>query len=174
MEPAGIVVMLPTRARVLVLVLTAIVVQTAALSRLRPAGVVPDLPVLLAIGVGLVGGPDRGAATGFSIGLLFDLFLETPLGLSALVFSIVGFAAGIIGQNIVRASRWIPVVAAAAGSAVAEVLFALTGSVVGEEGLVAPRLALVAVVVALANLVLAPLVLRSTTWALADDLGVRG
>jgi rod shape-determining protein MreD len=168
-EPAGLI---PTRLRVTLFVVMAIIVQIAALARFRPVGVVPDLPVLVAIGGGMVGGPERGAVIGFSAGLAFDLFLETPFGLSALVFSIAGFAAGIVGQSIVRASRWIPVVAAAAASALAEVLFALTGAVVGAEGMVAPRLALVALVVAVINIVLAPLVLRSASWALTDDMSL--
>jgi rod shape-determining protein MreD len=160
---------IPVRARIGLVVVAAVLLQVAALARIRPMGVVPDLMVLVAIGAGMIGGPERGAVVGFAAGLAFDLFLETPLALSALVFSITGYAVGLIGQAIVRASRWIPIVTAAAASALAEVLFAVTGSVVGQPGLLEPRLALVAVVVAIANLALAPLVMWASAWALSEE-----
>ena len=66
-------------------------------------------------------------------------FLQTPLGLSALAFSLVGFTVGLVGQAMVRASRWIPMVTAAAASALGEVLFAVAGvGRLDQPGLVEP------------------------------------
>ena len=58
------------------------------------AGVSADLLILLAVVGGLTLGPDRGAIVGFAAGLSYDIFLQSPLGLRALVFCLVGFVAG--------------------------------------------------------------------------------
>ena len=50
------------------------------------SGSPPDLMLALAVAAGLAGGPERGAWVGFAAGLLADCFLQTPLGLSALVY----------------------------------------------------------------------------------------
>ena len=70
----------------LVVLAFALVQQTLMLD-LRSGGVHPDIMVLLPILAGLVGGPARGASMGFASGLVADLFLPTPFGLSALVGS---------------------------------------------------------------------------------------
>lgn len=148
-------------------VLAVLVLQTAVLSRVRLAGVVPDAMVLLAVSAAVVGGPAAGAVTGFTAGLGMDLFLpSTPLGLSALVFSIVGYATGVVAEGYVRTTWWIPVVTIAAASAGGEAAFALTAAVVGTPDLVNAHLATVAGVVALCNGLLAPLGLRLAAWAL--------
>lgn len=145
----------------------ALVVQTAVLSRVRVAGVVPDAMVLLAAAAAVVGGPAAGAATGFAAGLGIDLFLpSTPLGLSALVFTLVGYATGVVAEGYVRATWWIPVLTVAVASAAGEVLFALTAAVVGTPGILTGHLATVAGVVAATNAALAPAGLRAAAWAL--------
>ena len=53
--------------------------------------IAPDIMVLLPIVAGIIGGPARGATIGFGTGLVSDLFLPTPFGLSALVGCLLGF-----------------------------------------------------------------------------------
>ena len=155
------------RFRAPLLIVTALVVHLAVLSRVRVAGVMPDLMLLLGIAAGLTGGPSRGAAVGFASGIAVDLFLETPFGLSALAFTLVGFAVGTVETGILRTSWWIPVVTAFLASAAGEVLFALAGAVVGETHLVTARLGVVTAVVGLTNALLAPGVVRMVGWAVA-------
>jgi rod shape-determining protein MreD len=147
-------------------VATGLVVHLAVLGRLRVAGVMPDFMILLAVGAGIVGGPSRGAVVGFASGFAADLFLRTPLGLSALVFTMVGYGVGTAQSAILRTSWWIPMLTALVASAAGEVLFALSGSVVGETGMVNSRLLLVAGVVGGINAVLAPIVVRAMGWAM--------
>ena len=73
------------------LLLAALVIHTSVLSGIRLQGVRPDLMLLIAVCAGLVAGPERGAIVGFAAGLASDLFLQTPLGLSALTFTVVAF-----------------------------------------------------------------------------------
>lgn len=160
-----------TRLRAPLLVATALVLHTTVLVRLRPAGVAPDLMLLLAVAGGIAGGAVRGGILGFFSGMAIDLFLETPLGLSALVFCLVGYAVGTAQAAILRTAWWIPVVTALVASAAGEVVYALVGTVVGGQGLLTARLALVVGVVSVVNAVLAVLVVPLVGWALADQAG---
>lgn len=154
------------RLRVPLLVLTGLVVHLAVLGRVRVAGVMPDFMLLLAVAAGIVGGPSRGAVVGFASGFAVDLFLRTPLGLSALVFTMVGYGVGTAQSAILRTSWWIPMLTALVASACGEVLFALSGAVVGETGMVNGHLLVVAGVVAVMNALMAPLAVRAMGWAL--------
>jgi rod shape-determining protein MreD len=149
-------------------VLLALLLHTLVLSRLRVAGVTPDLMLLLAVAGGITGGPERGAVLGFVSGLVIDLFLQTPLGLSALVFSVVGYAVGTVHTGVLRSAWWIPVLTALVASAAGEALYALSGTVVGQPRLVTVRLLVIVGVVGLLNAVLAPLAVRVVGWSLAS------
>ncbi len=149
----------------LVIVLFVVVQQTLMLD-LRVGGVHPDIMILLPIVAGLVGGPSRGASMGFAAGLVADLFLPTPFGLSALVATLIGFAVGVATLALDRTSRWLPVVAALGGSAVYEIVYALLGSVLGQPQMVHVDLLRVVVVVSLTNAVLAVPAVRLVNWAL--------
>jgi hypothetical protein len=55
-------------------------------------------------------------------------------------------------------------------SALGEVLFPVFQAIIGFEGWVQPRMIVVALVVAIINLLLAPLVLPLTRWTLKESL----
>jgi len=91
------------RFKVPVLVLIALVVHAQLLPDVRVRGVHPDLMLLVAVAGGIVAGPSAGAVLGFSVGLLTDLlFLETPLGLSAMVFCLVGYGVGLLQARAIN------------------------------------------------------------------------
>jgi rod shape-determining protein MreD len=74
-----------------------VVAQVAVASRLlhlQPWGLVPDLAVLAVAAVAVAGGRRMGAAFGFSAGVIMDLYLATPLGVTALAYTLVGQALG--------------------------------------------------------------------------------
>ena len=102
-------------ARVVLVVLLFVTVQETLMLDLRVGGVHPDIMVLLPIVAGIAGGPARGATMGFGAGLVADLFLPTPFGLSALVGSLVGFGVGVATLALDRSALWLPPVAALAG-----------------------------------------------------------
>ena len=147
------------RFKVPVLLLIALVVHAQLLPDVRVAGVHPDLMLLVAVAGGIAAGPSAGAVLGFSAGLLTDLlFLETPLGLSAMVFCLVGYGVGLLQAGVLRSSWWLPVVTALVACAAGEMLFALVGALFGERRLVTGRLPLVAGVVGLLDAILAVVV----------------
>lgn len=115
---------------VLVVVLT---VQTTWLTDLRPFGVPGDLLLLLAIAAGMAGGPVRGATVGFVAGIAMDLVLTSPLGLSALAYLAVGYAVGTVHDGVLRSAPWIPVVAAFVASVLGVIFFVVLGQLVGQQ-----------------------------------------
>jgi rod shape-determining protein MreD len=159
-------------ARMSFLLALALTFQLSVASRIELFGVQGDVMLLVAVAAGLAAGPDRGATLGFAAGLCFDLFLQSPFGLSALTYALVAYVAGSLQDSVLRATWWIPVATAAAASALGVILYGVFGTVVGEDLL---RLSLlrIAVVVATLNAVAAPIVLRSVRWATGTSESVR-
>ena len=124
------------------------------------------LVVLLPILAGVIGGPSRGAAMGFGAGLVADLFLPTPYGLSALVGSLVGFGSGVATLMLNRSAWWLPPLAALGGSAVYELIYASLGSVLGQPQMLHVDLFRIVVVVSVTNAVLALPAMRIVAWAM--------
>ncbi len=155
--------------RVSAIVLAALVLQVSLFSRFSYEGARPDVLLLLAIVAGFTCGPERGAIVGFAAGMSFDILLTTPLGLSALVYTLVGYGVGVATSGVVRSSRWIGPAVVVAASAAGVLLYAVLGAVIGEPTLEGPSLASIVVTVAAVNAALAPLAVRAFTWARTDD-----
>jgi rod shape-determining protein MreD len=155
------------RARVPFVVLLFLVVELTVLDRLRVFGAGPDIMLLLAVVAGIEGGPRVGALFGFAGGIALDLFLETPMGLSALVFCIVGYAVGNIQGGVLRAAWWIPIVTTFVASVAGVLAYALVATVVGQPHLVTTHLLVVAAVVGVFNAILSPFALRLVRWSLS-------
>ena len=154
-----------TRIRVAAVLALTLVVHLTALSRFRFDDVRPDALLLVAVIAGLVAGPDRGAIVGFAAGVLGDLFLQTPFGLSALVYCLVGFAVGSLQAGILRAAWWIPVATALGASVAGTVLYALLGAMVGQPEFVSSHLVTIALLVGVMNAALAPAAVRLVEWS---------
>ena len=155
--------------RVPPLLLLAVVLHTAVFPQLRAFDVAPDVMLLLAIAAGIAGGPERGATTGFACGLIADCFLQTPFGLSALAYSLVGWGVGSFQTRILHATWWIPVLTAAVATAAGVLLFAALGAVVGQDHLISVRLVPIVGVCALWAALLASPLVRLARWALMID-----
>jgi rod shape-determining protein MreD len=81
-------------ARVAALAVVVVFLQTGVVSELPILGVAIDLTPLVVAFVGLQSGAVTGAVTGFAIGLLVDLTLVQTLGLTSLIFTVIGYGAG--------------------------------------------------------------------------------
>jgi rod shape-determining protein MreD len=155
------------RFRVPVLLVVALVVQTAVLVRLRIVGVMPDLLLLVAVAGGIVGGRARGASLGFGAGIGLDIFLESPFGLSALVYALVGYAVGVAQAGVLRWSWYVPAATALIASAGGTLLHVSLNAVLGQR-VVAGSVPVTVIVVAAVNAVLAPAAVAAVRWALPD------
>ncbi|MCL4448701.1 MAG: rod shape-determining protein MreD [Actinobacteria bacterium] len=85
--------------RLLGLVVTCVLFQELVLNQLAFHSVHPDILVLLAALAGLEMGPEYGSIVGFAAGVSTDLFVNTPFGLTALVYALVGFGVGALSHG---------------------------------------------------------------------------
>jgi rod shape-determining protein MreD len=155
------------RFRLPIMFVGALLLQTTLLNRIRVFGVMPDFMLLLAVAGGITAGATRGATLGFASGMLIDLFLPTPLGLSALVFTLVGYGVGVANTGVLRSAWYIPVLTAGGASVAGVTLYAVIGSVLGER-MVDGHLVTIAAVVGLSNAVLAPVAVKFVDWSLGS------
>ena len=154
------------RARLALLIVAVVVLQTTVFSTgLRVFGVMPDLGLLLTVAVAFSLGPERGAVFGFVTGLAVDLFLSTPLGLSALSFALVGYATGIVQGGLLRPSRWEAPMMGALGGLAGGVLFVVIGALAGREELLSLTSVRVIIIAAVYDALLACAVFPIARWA---------
>ncbi len=112
-----------------------VVLQTSVFPHLRIAGVVPELGLVAAVAISVHYGPEIGASFGFVAGLASDLFLQTPLGLSALAFALTAYVAGVLQNRLMRPAWWVAPVLAAAAGVLAGLFFVGIGALVGQDQL---------------------------------------
>jgi rod shape-determining protein MreD len=138
-------------------------------SDLRVFGAFGDVMLLVGIAAGIAGGAERGATYGFIAGMLFDLVQpDIPFGLSALSYCIVGYLVGSIQGSVLRATWWIPVVSAAAASALGVILYVVLARVVGEQVRTDTVVPIVFVVATLNGALTLPAV-RLVRWASGES-----
>ena len=155
------------------LVLVASVVlglQTTLFNDLRPFGVMAQVMVLFAACAGVIYGAEIGAVAGLIVGLMYDCVLTTPLGLASLVLGATALVAGAFPYFVRESSWWNKAIAVAVASAFGEILFPVAQALVGLGGWVQWRVIGVALIVALLNLFLAPLLLPVVRWTLKETL----
>ncbi len=80
--------------RMAVLALVVVFFQIGVVSEVPVFGVNVDLSPLLVAFVGLLCGSTLGALSGFAVGLLVDLALLQTLGVTSLIFTLIGYWCG--------------------------------------------------------------------------------
>lgn len=119
-----------------VLVVVALVLQVSVFARLGLPGAVPDLMLLVVIGLALVYGPKGGCLVGFGAGLLADLAppSDHAVGRYALVLCVLGYAAGLLRPESGQIrSVLTPLLVVAAAAFAATLLYAGVGALVGDS-----------------------------------------
>jgi rod shape-determining protein MreD len=145
---------------VTLLLVTAVLLQTALFPFLSLAGFRPDLLLLVAVAVGLHDGPMAGARVGFVAGLLGDLLVsQAQVGLGALVLSGIGFTVGSARPYLAPESFTAPLILAFLSGLFGTAAYGVLTLLLGDERVTVPLLAQAALLVALYNTLLAPIVL---------------
>lgn len=116
----------PRPLRLAVMVVAAVVLQTTVVARLPLPGAPPDLVLVAVVGAGLLLGLRSGMLTGFAAGLLADLAADHELGRLAVAYVVVGYLSGLLHEEA-DGSVLLPAGVAAAGAALAVLLFAGEG-----------------------------------------------
>jgi rod shape-determining protein MreD len=153
--------------RLIMVGLVVLTIQTTLLAEIEPFGVILNLVLGFVIAAGVAGGPERGAIAGFVLGIMFDLVLVTPFGLSALVFGLAGFGIGYVKTSItVEQTWWMTCLFTFVGSAAAVVMYAVGGTLIGQEGWVRWHVLWSALIVGLFNGALAIPMAKIMRWTL--------
>ncbi len=159
--------------RVAGLAVVVVFFQIGVVSEVPVFGVNADLTPLLVVFVGLLGGSMLGAAAGFAVGLLVDLALLQTLGVTSLVFTLIGYWAGRLRELRDPQAALTPLLVGAAASAAALVGYSLMEFLLGVDAPVSFDLLRQIVLGTIVNTVLAVpmygLVRRALIGALPED-----
>ncbi len=120
-------------ARIAALSLVVVFFQAGVVSEVPVFGVTVDLSPLLVAFVGLLCGSTIGAASGFAVGLLVDLALVQTLGLTSLVFTLVGYWCGRLRELRDPQAALTPVLVGAGATAAALVAYSLMEFMLGVD-----------------------------------------
>ncbi|HBH76043.1 MAG TPA: rod shape-determining protein MreD [Acidimicrobiaceae bacterium] len=162
-----------TPVRLGIVFVVALVIQLTVFVDVRIFDVAPELLALVAVVAAFFVGPERGPVIAFVAGLLWDVYLPTPLGVSAVVFAVVAYVVATLNEGLFHDTRTQLVGVVAVGSAASVIGYALLGAIVGEGGLISADLIVIALVVGASNAVLAPIAAPIMAWALAAEVDRR-
>ena len=162
-----------TPVRLGIVFVVALVIQLTVFVDVRIFDVAPELLALVAVVAAFFVGPERGPVIAFVAGLLWDVYLPTPLGVSAVVFAVVAYVVATLNEGLFHDTRTQLIGVVAVGSAASVIGYALLGAIVGEGGLISADLIVIALVVGASNAVLAPIAAPIMAWALAAEVDRR-
>ena len=156
-------------AKISLVAFLAVALQVAVASQLPVDHAVVDVVLVATIAAGLAAGPEAGAGIGFACGLLVDLLGIGPVGLTSLVYTMVGYGVGVSQIGVLRTSRLIPLASAVVASVVAVFAYAFIGVVLGQHTFTVAHVPTVVLVVTGGCAALCLPARRVMAWAFADD-----
>ena len=142
--------------------------QTTLFSDLRPFGVAAQIVLLFVVVAGSLYGLAIGALTGLIAGMMIDMILPTPVGLSSLTLGLAGATAGLLIYFFNQPTWWMRLIAVAVASVLGEIYFPMAQSVVGLDGWLQLRVIKVALIVAICNVIISPLAIDVCRWTLSE------
>jgi rod shape-determining protein MreD len=156
------------RIRLVLVVISLVVLQTTVFTHLRVFGSVPDLTLVATVAMAYEEGPMAGAVFGFAAGLSTDLFLSTPLGLSALAFALTAYGVGLFQSGLIRESRGIASLLGGVGGIVGNAIFLIVGGIAGHSELVSVHNIQIVLVASFYDALVAIAVFPFVRWAVRD------
>ena len=151
-----------------------LIVHVGIAPDIRISGVAAELPIGFAIAAGLTGGVERGAIFGFIFGLMVDMFLFTPIGLSALVFGLVGWVSGHVFMDRIEESPIMSALAIGVGTGIGLTAFVFIGIALGEGALAEAPITRIVLIASLINAVASVVFMLISHWMwTVDPLGRR-
>jgi rod shape-determining protein MreD len=146
-------------AAVAAVLIAALAIQSTVLTKVTLFGVIPQLVFVVVVSFAFLEGEKVGIVVGFSAGLLLDFQLPASiLGLTALVYTLVGFSVGTLRYYTPATSVWTPMLGVALATALAEGSYALMAIMMGESWVSLSNTAKIAGLVVLYNTLLTPFV----------------
>jgi rod shape-determining protein MreD len=142
----------------IVVVVTALLLQSTLFWNLKLLGVRPELMFLITIVIAILEGPNQGAITGFAAGLAQDFMLNQPKGITALTLTLVGYAAGLARQYVVSPSPLLPTILVGVGTAAGIAFYQVVAFLLGQLEETFSYAIRVTLLTALYNAILTPIV----------------
>jgi rod shape-determining protein MreD len=105
-----------------VFIIIAAILQSTLLAKIALFHAVPDLALLILVYFSYVNGMMKGQLTGFMGGIFLDFFSASPLGLNALIRTLIGALVGMLKGNFFLDFFFLPMILAAS-STVAKAIF---------------------------------------------------
>lgn len=97
-----------TYASEIILLFSAVIVETAILSNITILPEVPDIMLIALLFISLKNGRIHGQVLGFLSGLFLDLMSGVPLGFNSIVRTVIGYVCGIFGMSMNSSGIFIP------------------------------------------------------------------
>ena len=79
----------------ILIIITAFILQSTVFRAISLGGIVPNLLIIITSAFGIMRGRRAGMLTGFTCGLLIDIFFGSVIGFYALVYMVIGYLNGI-------------------------------------------------------------------------------
>ena len=159
--------------RLVLLALVAVVIQDAAISQITLFGVSADVMPLVVMSVGLLCGSMTGAVMGFGAGLLVDLLLVQTLGITSLLYLLIGYWSGRVRELRDPSHGLVPVAGGAAATAVAQIGMAMLQFLLGVNtpvsGLLVQQIFVTILINTLISLPVYAIVRRTISGAVPED-----
>lgn len=143
-----------------------IALQRTIFLEFKIAGVIVQVVLAFAAACGAVGGSERGAVAGFVLGLMFDLVEGTPLGSTAIAWTLAGVTAGLLALIVAEPQWWLASLFVGLGAVVGEAALPAVRLFVGDDDPWPANLATILTVVGVTSTLLAPLLLPIARWCL--------
>ena len=160
-------------ARVGLLVIIAVVVQETMISQISIFGVNADVTPLVVVSIGLLTGSLPGAIVGFFCGLLVDTLLVQTLGITSLLYIVIGYWSGRVRELRDPSHGLVPLGAGAAATAVTGIGMTIIQFLLGVDSPVSWLLLQQILITVLVNTIIAlpvyAFVRRIITPALPED-----
>lgn len=142
-----------------VMLLVALALQSTVLAQATILGVIPQLVLVVVVTLAFLDGERVGTVTGFFAGLLIDLMVPHAIvGLTALLYTLIGYGVGLVRYMAPPDSVWTPVLTVAGASAVAELGYAALSVIMGQRWVGFSETTQIAGLVVLYNTLLTPFV----------------
>jgi rod shape-determining protein MreD len=141
------------------MLLLAVAIQSTLLAQATVLGVIPQLVLVLVVSLAFLDGERVGTVVGFFGGLLIDTLLPgAVMGLTALIFTLIGYGVGLLRYMTPPDSVWTPVLTVAGASAVAELGYSALAIIMGQRWVSLEETVKIAGLVVLYNTLLTPFV----------------
>ena len=139
-------------------IVTALLLQSTVFGQVKLLGVRPELIYAVTILMAILEGPSQGAIVGFAGGMAQDFLQDLPKGITALTLTLLGYTVGLARQYIVSPSPLLPTILVAVGTFAGVIFYEIVSFLLGQLHHPLVFDLRVALITALYNAILTPLV----------------